>query len=67
MDSKKIMVILALIDTLYPNQKIMVSKKDECIAVGTKDDKALILPFEKILNMKWKDINEILIKECLEN
>lgn len=53
--NKKVVIILALIDALYPDAPLMVSKGKEEIVVKNGAE-GLVIPFKACREMSWKHI-----------
>lgn len=53
--NKKVVIILALIDALYPDAPLLVSKEKEEIVINN-GGYGLVIPFSACREMPWKQI-----------
>lgn len=61
-ENKKVIIILSLLDALFPDRRLMVCKGKEEIVIELDNGEGLVIPFDVCKNAKWKDIKATLDK-----
>jgi hypothetical protein len=61
-ENKKVIIILSLLDALYPERPLLVNKAKEEIVIQLDNGAGLVIPFEVCKNEKWKNIDATIKK-----